>query len=67
MNPKALIQNVKSIRDFEVQLRGLGYSQREAKALAAGGFKSLGHRDGGLDSETLADELKNLTHAFDWK
>ena len=66
MNPSALVDSVKSIRDFEAQLRGLGYSQREAKALAAGGFKSLGHRDGGLDSETLADELKNLTRNFDW-
>ncbi|MDA8522317.1 HK97 family phage prohead protease [Acidovorax sp. NCPPB 4044] len=68
MNPEALIDSVKAAttRDFEAQLRGLGYSQREAKALASGGFKSLGHRDGGLDSETLADELKNLTHAFNW-
>ncbi len=70
MNPEALVETVKAaanIRDFEAQLRGLGYSQREAKALASGGFKSLGHRDGGLDSETLADELKTLTHAFTWK
>ena len=66
MNPEALVDSVKSIRDFEAQLRGLGYSQREAKALAAGGFKSLGHRDGAPDSETLADELKNLTQAFNW-
>lgn len=68
MNPEALVDSVKAanIRDFEAQLRGLGYSQREAKALASGGFKSLGHRDGGLDSETLADELKALTHAFNW-
>lgn len=67
MNPDALVENVKTIRDFEAQLRGLGYSQREAKALAAGGFKSLGHRDGGSDSETLADGLKDLTHAFNWE
>jgi len=67
MNPEALIENVKTIRDFEAQLRGLGYSQREAKALASGGFKSLGHRDGDPDSVMLADELKNLTRAFDWK
>lgn len=69
MNPEAKIETVKAadnIRDFEAQLRGLGYSQREAKALASGGFKSLGHRDGGQDSVTLADELKNLTHAFNW-
>ena len=55
-----------SIRDFEVQLRGLGYSQREAKALASGGFKSLTHRDGESDSATLADEIKTLKHLFNW-
>lgn len=69
MNPEALIDSVKAatnIRDFEAQLRGLGYSQREAKSLASGGFKSLGHRDGDLDSVMLADELKQLTHAFNW-
>lgn len=66
MNPEALVDTVKTIRDFEAQLRGLGYSQRQAKALAAGGFKSLGHRDGAPDSETLADELKTLTQAFNW-
>lgn len=69
MNPEALIETVKAfdIRDFEAQLRGLGYSQREAKALASGGFKSLPHRDDGADSVTLADELQSLTHAFNWK
>lgn len=70
MNPQALVETVKaanSIRDFEAQLRGLGYSQREAKALAAGGFKSLDHRDGDLDSGMLADDLKKLAQAFNWK
>ncbi|WP_194720814.1 HK97 family phage prohead protease [Noviherbaspirillum malthae] len=64
MNPEALVDSVKaaSIRDFEAQLRGLGYSQAEAKALASGGFKSLDHRDGGRDSETLADALQTLKH-----
>lgn len=69
MNPEALVDTVKAaptIRDFEAQLRGLGYSQREAKALASGGFKSLAHRDGGPDSEMLADSLSSLTRAFDW-
>jgi HK97 family phage prohead protease len=65
MNPLAKVDAVKSIRDFEAQLRGLGYSQTEAKALASGGFKSLGgHRDGDhQDSAMLADALKSLkTH-----
>lgn len=69
MNPEALVDTVKAattIRDFEAQLRGLGYSQREAKALASGGFKSLPHRDGGADSATLADELKTLKSLLDW-
>jgi len=68
MNPEALVDSVKaaSIRDFEAQLRSLGYSQTEAKALASGGFKSLPHRDGGGDSGTLEDELKALTQAFTW-
>ncbi len=69
MNPEALVENVKaaSIRDFEAQLRGLGYSQREAKALASGGFKSLGSRDDAPDSGMLADELKTLKTLFDWR
>lgn len=68
MNPEALVDSVKaaSVRDFEAQLRRLGYSRAEAKALASGGFKSLGRRDGGSDSATLADELKSLTTLLDW-
>lgn len=51
MNRKAKIRAVKSagdiqnIRDFEGHLRTLGYSQREAKAIASTGFGAL-HRDG---------------------
>lgn len=66
MNPLARVDAVKSIRDFEAQLRGLGYSQTEAKALASGGFKSLdAHRDGEPpDSAMLADALKSIQHHF---
>lgn len=62
MNPLALVDSVKavSIRDFEAQIRSLGYSQTEAKAIASGGFKSLEHRDGARDSEMLADAMKTL-------
>jgi HK97 family phage prohead protease len=62
MNPLARVENVKTIRDFEAQLRGLGYSQSKAKAIASGGFKSLGDcRDGdGLDSEMLSDALQSI-------
>ena len=68
MNPEALVDSVKAatVRDFEAQLRGLGYSQSEAKALASGGFKSLGRRDGAPDSETLADAIKTLNQSFQW-
>jgi HK97 family phage prohead protease len=68
MNPEALVDSVKAVtvRDFEAQLRGLGYSQTEAKALASGGFRSLEHREGGPDSETLADALKSLNQSFQW-
>lgn len=68
MNPEALVDSVKAatVRDFEAQMRGLGYSQSEAKAIAAGGFKSLAHRDGGQDSETLADALATLRQSFQW-
>lgn len=68
MNPEALVDSVKAatVRDFEAQLRSLGYSQMEAKALASGGFRSLGHRDGDPDSGMLADQFKSLSDAFNW-
>lgn len=68
MNPEALIDTVKaaSIRDFEAQLRGLGYSHTEAKTLASGGFRSLGPRDADPDSGMLADQFKALRSSFTW-
>ncbi len=68
MNPKALIDSVKAfnIRDFEAQLRGLGYSQTEAKALASGGYKTIAHRDGVQDSETLEKQIQKLSQSFNW-
>ena len=49
MLPDALItavKSIKTIRDFESTLRDAGYSKREAKAIAADGFKGLAdHRD----------------------
>ena len=62
MNPEALVDSVKAatIRDFEAQLRSLGYSRAEAKALAGGGFASLRHRDGVADSEKLAEAMRLL-------
>jgi len=51
-NPKARVQSVKSgglqIRDAERALRDVGFSQQEAKAIVAGGFKSIAHREDDL-------------------
>lgn len=57
MNPEAQIQSVKSVRDFEKQLRTLGYSQKEAKTIASKGFNAL-HRDD-EDNAEMVNELKN--------
>ena len=54
-NGKARVASVKSgltVRDLERALRDVGLSQAEAKALMAGGYKSLEHRDD--------DEVKSL-------
>lgn len=43
MNPLAGVTTVKTIRDFEAELRDvLGFSQREARAIAASGYKAAG-------------------------
>lgn len=47
-NPKARVQSVKgelTIRDAEKALRDVGFSQSEAKAIVASGFKTLPQRD----------------------
>lgn len=49
----ASVKNITTIREFEKALRDAGFSQREAKAIAADGFKGLAdHRD---DVEVEAD------------
>lgn len=64
-NGKARVASVKSgltVRDLERALRDVGLSQAEAKALMAGGYKSLEHRDDeevkGLD-EIMAQLKRN--------
>ncbi len=64
-NPEALITNVKardSIRDFEAFLRDAGFSRKEARAIAAGGYKAIEQRDAGSDAEDaeVAERLHNL-------
>lgn len=71
MLPAATVTDVKSIttiRDFEKALRDAGFSQVEAKAVAADGFKGLAdHRDGvevvpdAADMAALTNQLKRLT------
>ena len=67
MNRKAKIRSVKAagdistIREFEAHLREIGYSQREAKAIASCGFGAR-HRDGAgsgdhRDGETHDSEM----------
>lgn len=51
-----------TIREFERALRGIGYSQREANAIAKGGFKSLGNEPDDDLSELVAALAK--THYF---
>lgn len=69
MNPKARIQAVKAavacddIREFEFNLRQLGYSRREAKAISSGGFKALQRDAAMVDSATL-DDIKATIAAF---
>ena len=72
MLPAATVTDIKSIttiREFEKSLRDAGYSQVEAKAIAAQGFKGLlTHRDdaaGGLSPEGIQikdDLLSQIAH-----
>lgn len=70
MNPDALIDSVKTgvntVREFEHFLTKNGYSRREAKAIASGGYGALQREAGGSlkASGTLADELKDAITAF---
>ena len=64
MNERATVTNVKSIktiREFEKALRDAGFSQREAKAVAAEGFKGFAaHRDDVAVDEPDAETLKSV-------
>lgn len=51
-----------TIREFERSLRGLGFSQREAKAIALGGFRSP--RTEAEDLTELAKKLQELADIF---
>ena len=66
-NPKARVQSVKSdaltIRDAEKALRDVGFSQSDAKAIVASGFKALPQRDVDAMSEVLAVNAGELLAA----
>ena len=64
MNPQAQVMQVKSIKELESQLRELGYSQKEATAIASHGFKGM-HRDGGNPNTAMVDQLKALEKTLD--
>ena len=73
MNPEALIDNVKSeindVREFESFLHSNGFSRKEAKAIASGGYRAY-QRDAGASassgatSEMLADQCKEILANF---
>ena len=57
----ASVKSIRTIREFEKALRDAGFSQREAKAIAADGFKGLAdHRDD-VEVEAEPSGLKALT------
>lgn len=60
-NLKARVQSVKdglSIRDVERALRDVGFSQAEAKAILAGGYKSIVQRDAEPGFDALAEQIR---------
>lgn len=69
-NPKARVQAVKTdqltIRDAERALRDVGFSQSDAKAIVASGFKALPQRDVDGAGEVFADLLASVqrTHSI---
>lgn len=44
-----------TIREFERSMRGLGYSQREAAAIATQGFKAIGAADQAEDEAEISE------------
>jgi hypothetical protein len=44
-----------TIRQFERSMRALGYSQREAAAIASQGFKALGTVEQAVDEDEIAE------------
>ncbi len=58
---KQVDERPETVRDFEKALRMLGYSQREAKQIAAHGFVGMTEAD---PSDEIAEALKAATQLF---
>jgi HK97 family phage prohead protease len=59
------VKSVESIRDFEAILRDAGFSKRDAKAVASGGYRALTRRDVGVEElDQLATALGSLIKSF---
>lgn len=58
----------KTAREFDQAMRALGYSKRQAKAIAARGFKGLAIADPAEDAtdlEALAERMQTLVERFE--
>lgn len=61
MNEAAGITAFKTIRDFEGLLRDAGFSRKQAKAIAADGYKAVEEqRDGAEDCSQVVSSINNL-------
>lgn len=56
--PSAKSAKPQTIREFERALQTLGFSQRESKAVASGGFKAIHH------VEQLGEHIDELAQAI---
>ena len=64
-NPEASILGVKNmkdltVREFEEKLRDVGFSQKEAKAIIADGFKGLNQRDAEDDNQVKTGDWSEV-------
>lgn len=55
----------KNVREFEQAMRELGYSKRQARAIAAAGFKALGEAEPPDDTSELAELIRHNTDVLE--
>lgn len=58
--PAALAGPPMTIREFEASLHALGYTKRQARAIAASGFKAI-QSDADAEADEQAQQLDELT------